>query len=212
MPAIQGIKNLLFDQGGVIVDIERDRCLDELRRLGMEAPERLVGLYKQDGPFFALENGDINMQQFHEALRPYMPAGVTDEQMDYAFSSFIVGIPLHRLQSLRELRKRYKTYILSNTNPLMFEGVIARAFAQEGLDVNAYFDGITVSYLAHSNKPDRKIFDYAIETMGIKPKETLFFDDGQVNLDAAAALGFKTALVEPGCEFIDIINQLEQEQ
>lgn len=212
MPAIQGIKNLLFDQGGVIVDIERDRCLDELRRLGMEAPERLVGLYKQDGPFFALENGDINMQQFHEALRPYMPAGMTDEQMDYAFSSFIVGIPLHRLQSLRELRKRYKTYILSNTNPLMFEGVIARAFAQEGLDVNAYFDGITVSYLAHSNKPDRKIFDYAIETMGIKPEETLFFDDGQVNLDAAAALGFKTALVEPGCEFIDIINQLEQEQ
>ena len=212
MPAIQGIKNLLFDQGGVIVDIERDRCLDELRRLGMEAPERLVGLYKQDGPFFALENGDINMQQFHEALRPYMPAGVTDEQMDYAFSSFIVGIPLHRLQSLRELRKRYKTYILSNTNPLMFEGVIARAFAQEGLDVNAYFDGITVSYLAHSNKPDREIFDYAIETMGIKPEETLFFDDGQVNLDAAAALGFKTALVEPGCEFIDIINQLEQEQ
>lgn len=212
MPAIQGVKNLLFDQGGVIVDIERDRCLDELRRLGMDAPERLVGLYKQDGPFFALENGDINMQQFHEALRPYMPAGVTDKQMDYAFSSFIVGIPLHRLQSLRELRKRYKTYILSNTNPLMFEGVIARAFAQEGLDVNAYFDGITVSYLAHSNKPDRKIFDYAIETMGIKPEETLFFDDGQVNLDAAAALGFKTALVEPGCEFIDIINQLEQEQ
>ena len=212
MATIKGIKNLLFDQGGVIVDIERDRCLDELRRLGMEAPEKFVGLYKQDGPFFALENGDINLDEFHQALRPFMPPGVTDEQMDYAFSSFIVGIPLHRLQALRELRKRYKTYILSNTNPLMFEGVIARAFAQEGLDVNAYFDGITVSYLAHSNKPDRKIFDYAVETMGIKPKETLFFDDGQENLDAAAELGFKTALVEPGCEFIDIINQLEQAQ
>ena len=208
---IKGIKNLLFDQGGVIVDIERDRCLDELRNLGMKSPEKLVGLYKQDGPFFALENGDIDIDQFHDALRPLMPQGVTNEQIDHAFSSFIVGIPLHRLQALRELRKRYKTYILSNTNPLMFEGVIAQSFAQEGLDVNAYFDGVTVSYIAHSNKPDRKIFDYAVDTMGIVPEETLFFDDGQENLDAAARLGFKTALVEPGCEFMDIINQLEQQ-
>lgn len=210
MATIPGIKNLLFDQGGVIVDIERDRCLKQLRMLGMKHPENLVGLYKQDGPFFALENGDITLDEFHEALRPYMPGGVTDEQMDQAFSSFIVGIPLHRLQALRELRKRYKTFILSNTNPLMFEGVIAQNFAQEGLDVNAYFDGITVSYLAHSNKPSREIFDYAVATMGIVPNETLFFDDAQVNLDAAARLGFKTALVEPGCEFIDIINQLEK--
>ena len=145
---IKGIKNLLFDQGGVIVDIKRDRCLDEMRKLGMDHPELLIGLYKQEGPFFALENGDITLDQFHDALRPLMPAGVSDEYMDHAFSSFIVGIPLHRLVALRELRKRYKTFILSNTNPLMFEGVIARGFAQEGMDVNAYFDGVTVSYKA----------------------------------------------------------------
>lgn len=211
MPNIPGIKNLLFDQGGVIVDIRRDQCLDELRLLGMDHPEKLIGLYKQEGPFFALENGDITVEQFHDALRPLMPDGVSDEQMDQAFSSFIVGIPLHRLQALRELRKRYKTYILSNTNPIMFEGVIARSFAQEGFDVNAYFDGVTVSYKARSNKPDRQIFDYAIVTMGIKPEETLFFDDGQENLDAAAKLGFKTVLVEPGCEFMDIITKMEMQ-
>jgi len=211
MATIKGIKNLLFDQGGVIVDLKRDRCLDELKKLGMEKPESLIGLYKQEGPFFALENGDIGVEEFHDALRPLMPSGVTNEQMDHAFSSFIVGIPRHRLVSLRELRKRYKTYILSNTNPIMFDGIIAQNFAQEGLDVNAYFDGVTVSYIAHSNKPDRKIFDYAISTMGIIPQETLFFDDGQENLDAAAKLGFKTALVEPGCEFMDIITQLEKQ-
>ena len=109
MGVIKGIKNLLFDQGGVIVDIRRDHCLDELRALGMDHPELLIGLYKQEGPFFALENGDITVDQFHEALRPLVPAEVSDEQMDNAFSSFIVGIPLHRLQALRELRKRYKT-------------------------------------------------------------------------------------------------------
>ena len=182
-----------------------------MRKLGMDHPELLIGLYKQEGPFFALENGDITLDQFHDALRPLMPAGVSDEHMDHAFSSFIVGIPLHRLVALRELRKRYKTFILSNTNPLMFEGVIARGFAQEGMDVNAYFDGVTVSYKAHSCKPDRKIFEYAISTMGIVPQETLFFDDGQENLDVAAQLGFRTALVEPGVEFMDIITNLENQ-
>ena len=212
MTHIPGIKNLLFDQGGVIVDLRRDHCLEALRALGMERPEEMIGLYVQAGPFQALEDGSTTVDEFHNALRPYFPAGVTDAQIDDAFSAFIVGIPRHRLVALRELRRRYRTFILSNTNPIMFNGVLARNFAQEGLDVHAYFDGITVSYEARSNKPDRRIFDYAIATMHIVPQETLFFDDGQENLDAAAALGFKTALVKPGCEFIDIINQLELEQ
>ena len=76
---------------------------------------------------------------------------------------------------------------------------------------NNNFDGVTVSYKAHSCKPDRKIFEYAISTMGIVPQETLFFDDGQENLDVAAQLGFRTALVEPGVEFMDIITNLENQ-
>ena len=208
---IPGIKNLLFDQGGVIVDLDRDRCLDALRRLGMENPEEMIGLYLQAGPFQALEAGTMSVDEFHAAVLPFFPAGVTTEQIDAAFSSFIVGIPRHRLASLRALRERYRTYILSNTNPIMFRGVIAREFAQEGLDVNAYFDGITVSYEAGSNKPDRGIFDYAISTMGIVPGETLFLDDGQANLDAAAELGFHTLLVPVGCEFAQLLSSLEKQ-
>ncbi|MBP5560502.1 MAG: HAD family phosphatase [Muribaculaceae bacterium] len=206
---IPGIKNLLFDQGGVIVDLDRNRCLDAMRRLGMDRPERLIGLYRQSGPFQDLEGGQLSVDEFHAAVQPYFPAGVTTEQIDAAFSSFIVGIPRHRLEALRALRERYRTYILSNTNPIMFHGIIAREFAQEGLDVNAYFDGITLSYEAGSNKPDRGIFDYAISTMGIVPAETLFLDDGQANLDAAAALGFHTLLVPVGCEFADLLSSLE---
>ena len=211
MATIEGIKNLLFDQGGVIVDIKRDNCLLALKALGMECPEKLIGLYKQEGPFFALENGDITVHEFHRAMEELMPPGVSHEQMDEAFSSFITGIPLHRLRALRELRQRYRTFILSNTNPIMFRGVIARSFAQEGLTVNDYFDGITLSYEARSNKPDPGIFDYAVRTMHILPGETLFFDDGQENVEAARSLGFKAVLVEPGVEFIDIIHKMEKQ-
>ena len=205
---MEGIKNLLFDLGGVVTDIERQRCVDALTALGMTNADEMIGLYVQSGPFLQLEAGTMSPAEFRDGMRKFMPDGVSDEQINQAISDFIVDIPVHRLKALRELRKRYGTYVLSNTNPIMFEGIIADLFKQEGYDINAYFDGVTVSYKAKCNKPAKEIFDYAVETMGIIPEQTLFLDDSQHNLDAAAALGFKTALVPVGAEFVDILKDL----
>ena len=204
------IKNLLFDLGGVVVDLERDRCLKSLVDLGMTAEDadNMVGLYIQAGPFQQLEHGDIDSATFRNIIRASLPHPVTDDNIDKAFSNFIVGIPLHRLQAIERLRTKYRTYIISNTNPIMFDGVLAREFAKDGKTLSDYFDGVTVSYLAHSTKPERKIFDYAVETMGIVPQETLLLDDGQKNIDAARALGFNAALVPPGTEFTQILKEL----
>ena len=201
------VKNLLFDLGGVIIDIERQRCVDALTALGMTNADDMIGLYRQSGPFLQLEAGALSPKEFCEAMRLSMPPGVTDAQIADAISRFIIDIPLHRLEALRQLRARFGTYVLSNTNPIMFEGIIARLFKKEGLDVNAYFDGITVSYRAKHNKPSAAIFEYAIRTMGIRPEETLFLDDSRHNLDAAVALGFQVALVNEGEEFMDVLKQ-----
>ena len=90
----------------------------------------------------------------------------------------------------------------------MFYSEIARQFAKEGKTIDDYFDGQVVSFLARSNKPERKIFEYAITHLGISPSETLFLDDSQSNLDAAAQLGFATALVPPGTEFEEILTHI----
>ena len=201
------VKNLLFDLGGVIIDIERQRCVDALTALGMTNADDMIGLYRQSGPFLQLEAGALSPKEFCEAMRQSMPPGVTDAQIADAISRFIIDIPLHRLEALRQLRARFGTYVLSNTNPIMFEGIIARLFKKEGLDVNAYFDGFTVSYRAKHNKPSPAIFEYAIRTMGIRPEETLFLDDSRHNLDAAVALGFQVALVNEGEEFMDVLKQ-----
>lgn len=201
------IKNLLIDQGGVIVDLDRNRCLDALKSLGMDNPDSLIGLYEQAGPFQALESGAIDTRQFNEIMLPYFPAGVTAEQIDEAFSSFIVGIPRRRLEALRELRKRYRLYILSNTNPIMYEGVLARSFAQEGLTADDYFDGIVLSYKAGACKPASRIFDYAVERYGIVPEESLFLDDGAGNIAAAETLGFHGLLIPEGQEFDEVLEK-----
>lgn len=204
------IKNLLFDLGGVIMDIKRECCVDALTKLGVENADEMLGLYVQSGDFLRLENGSISAEEFRNSLRSQIKDGreVSDREIDEALNAFLLGIPLRRLVALRELHKKYNIYLLSNTNPIMYYSEIARQFTQEGKTIDDYFDGQVVSFLAGSNKPDRKIFEYAIDHLGITPEETLFIDDSQHNLDAASALGFATALVPPGREFEDILSHM----
>lgn len=97
--------------------------------------------------------------------------------------------------------------MLSNTNPIMWNSRISEEFCKEGRVREDYFDGMVTSFEARALKPDRRIFDYAVNKLGIEPDETLFLDDSETNLKAASKLGFNTALVAPGMEFTDIIEK-----
>lgn len=202
------IKNLLFDLGGVIMDIRREDCVEAFKALGMENPDLWLGVYGQKGPFLALEKGEIDADEFHRQVRPMFAPGVTDAQIDEAFCQFLTGIPTHRLEALRELRKHYGIYLLSNTNPIMYHSRIAEEFRKEGLEMADYFDGRVESFEAKCYKPDAEIFRYTAEHCGIDPAETLFFDDSMANVEAARRCGYQAAHVPPGTEFTDILNGL----
>ncbi len=199
------IKNLLFDLGGVIMDIRRQNCVDAFKRLGMPRPEDMLGEYSQKGPFMRLEEGVIDPAEFRREIRELIPREVTDGEIDEAFCRFLTGIPVERLRSLEKLHGDYRIYLLSNTNPIMWNSRIAEEFRKDGHDISHYFDGTVTSFEACSMKPDRKIFDYAVQTLGIRPEETLFFDDSEANVKAARALGFQAEVVAPGAEFTDIL-------
>ena len=202
------IKNFLFDLGGVIIDIERQRCVDAYTALGLKDADSYFGEYAQTGIFMAIEDGSMSVDEFHVAMRRLLPEGVTDYQIDNAFQKFIVGIPEHRLKALRDLRRRgFGIYLLSNTNPIMWRGVIANEFGKEGLRREDYFDGMVTSFEARSAKPDPGIFRYTAENLGIAPAETLFFDDSAANVEAAREVGYQAVHVLPGTEFTDYIPE-----
>lgn len=200
------ITNLLFDLGGVIMDIDRMECIRAFQAIGMPHPEELLGDYGQKGPFLALERGEITPATFRQQLRPYFDRPVTDQAIDQAFCRFLLGIPVHRLRDLEQLRRQgFHTYLLSNTNLLMWQQYILPDFTKDGHDINHYFDGIITSFEVRAYKPEPAIFQAAIDRLGIDPAATLFFDDSQANLDGASALGFHTALVTPRNGFINQI-------
>lgn len=200
------IKNLLFDLGGVIMDIRKENCVAAFTKLGLKDAAQYFGDFSQKGPFYGIERGDITPAEFHRIMHELLPTGVSDEDIDFAFCQFLIGIPEYRLRLLDELRKTHKVYLLSNTNPIMWRLKIRDEFEKLGKTREDYFDGIITSFEAHSMKPQPEIFEFTIQQLGIYPEETMFFDDSQANLDAAAKFSFHTALVPHGTDIVEVIK------
>lgn len=185
---------LLFDLGGVIMNIERESAVRAFQALGMADADGFFDPYEQHGSFGLLEAGQISPEEFRADVRRSFREGVTDDEIDSALCEFLRGIPAERLERLKELREKgYKVYMLSNTNPIMWNRYILRAFPG---GVERYFDGTVTSFEAGVCKPDARIYELAIRKFGLTPAETTFFDDGPANIAAAGRLGFKTRLVQ----------------
>ncbi len=191
------------------MDIEKMNCVAAFERIGLKDALSYFGEYSQQGPFEALEGGNITADEFHSQMRAVIGGAVTDEAIDAAFNAFLTGIPAQRLADLRRLRQHYKIYLLSNTNSIMWNSKIAAEFTKEGRRREDYFDGIVTSFEAKALKPKPEIFDYAAKTLGINPAETLFLDDSLANCEAARALGWNAEQVAVGTEFIDILSSLQ---
>lgn len=191
------------------MDIKKENCVEAFKLLGLPDTDSFFGEYSQKGPFLMIEEGSITPDEFHAYVKSLLPTEVTDQQIDDAFIKFLIGIPSERLLQLQQLRKKYNLYLLSNTNPIMWNTKIKDEFEKDGLDIHGYFDGIVTSFEAKALKPKKEIFDYAVEHLGIKPEETMFFDDSLANIKAAQELGFHGAHVAPDTEFYDIIKKMD---
>ncbi len=172
------------------MEIERRRAVEALESIGLEAADSMLGEYGQQGIFLELELGNVTPGQWRDELRRHIKGDASDAEIDRAFEKFLVGIPVNRLKELEELHRDHKLYLLSNTNKVMWDGMICREFQKDGHDMDYYFDGVIPSFEVHCYKPDAEIFLKACEMFGIRPEDTIFFDDSKANVEAARALGF----------------------
>ena len=204
--------DIVFDLGGVVLDIDRDRCVRRLEALGLRDAAQMLDLYCQSGEFLALEEGKLTAGGFFDSLRSKAGEGVTDMMITEALCDFIVGLPVERLKALRWLRARGKRlYVLSNTNPIMYHSVIDTLFRQEGLSIRDYFDGEIVSFQEKVCKPQPEIFEILKRRYCHDGEHTLFLDDSEVNCRAAEGCGIHAAPVPPGTEFAEILSIPKEE-
>lgn len=184
------IRNVIVDLGGVVIDLDRTRCVTAFERLGLSNADSMLGLYKQEEPFLSIETGIITVGSFYDGLREMTKSDISDEDFENAFNEFLVALPVQRLQTLRNMRAQgYRVYMISNTNAIMYDGWIKEAFMQEGLHVGDYFDGIITSFAEGVCKPDPRIFEILLNRYGLEPSESVLLDDSEANCEAARGLG-----------------------
>lgn len=194
----ENISTLIFDFGGVIINLDLPLCISNLKAIGAVEVEKYLSNFGQSGFFLQWERGEINLPEFRNEIRKISIGEPSDEAIDEAWCSFLQDIPKERIDLLLALKKRYRLLLLSNSNPLHIEVSAAREFKKYGLKLHDIFDKCFISYEMGVTKPDQKIFEMLLADAGVKPEECLFLDDGKKNVDAANNLGINTYLVTQG--------------
>ena len=154
------IKNLVFDFGGIIADFEFSRALAAFERVGLKNPAEYLDSYHQRGFFRELESGRIGADEFVRRLGECAGREVSYAEAREAWLGFfLLPVSLERLACLEELRRDYRLYVLSNTNPFVMDWARSSEFSPAGKPLDAYFDKLFLSYEMKCMKPDRAIFD-----------------------------------------------------
>lgn len=203
------IQDVVFDLGGVIVDLDIKRCREAFRRLGMDAVADLLQPYYPVEMLGRLEQGAITFHEACDQMRRISNCPeISDEQIERAYGEFLSGIPVERLRMIDRLRARgIRTYVLSNNNPAAM-GFVRRMFEADGKSMEEYFDRIYLSHEMHLLKPHEAIFRAMIDDSGLQPAHTLFIDDGAKNVETARALGFSVYMPAEGEDFSHVLENL----
>jgi FMN phosphatase YigB (HAD superfamily) len=186
------IKTLIFDLGGVILDLSVDHTLQAFSKLFNVDKDEVTAIYHKGGGFELYEKGELTDQQFRAFVRETF-GNVTDNEIDECWNAMLLGIPATKLQLLKKLMNSYQVILLSNTNNIHLQYInqmIMPALGAASLD--PFFHRTYYSHLMRMRKPDAEIFLKVLTDNNLNPEETLFLDDNKLNVEGANAVGIKT--------------------
>lgn len=199
-------KNIIFDLAGVILNLNLERDSIALDEAGLP-PFHLWHQYPEMSKHaFAYLNGLLSVNEFCKLVLPFCRKGITRSKLLWAMDAVLDGIPENRFELLKELKKGYKVYLLSNIYESAWNYVLG-LFHNSGYTLDDCFHKVFLSYELQLAKPDKKIYQYVIESENLNPNETIFFDDSKENLEEAKKIGIHTMLVPNNC-LEDIISVL----
>jgi putative hydrolase of the HAD superfamily len=204
---LTGIRNIVFDLGGVLITLDREKAVRRFKEAGLENAEKLLDPYHQKGIFLELEEGKLSQEEFYEALRKEAGKYISNEAIDSGWFGFLKEVPEYKLDMLEDLKAQgYRLYLLSNTNPIVMAWALSPVFSSKGKSLDQYFDKLYLSYQIGCTKPSPKIFEEVFKDSGIIPAETLFIDDGSANIEMGKKLGMKTYQPLNGEDFRPVLG------
>jgi putative hydrolase of the HAD superfamily len=191
---MQNIKNIIFDLGNVLLDLELPNIEHGFRQLFGDDYAKAGAELKKNQIFELYETGGLSTEEFVDAIRMSVTPHLLPEQVIGVWNSIFRTMPTERFDMLLRLRQNYKVFLLSNINDLHANWIDDYMLREHNLDgfQSIYFDGVYYSHLIRLRKPNADAYEYVLADAEIKAEESVFIDDLQVNIAAAANVGIHT--------------------
>jgi len=199
-------KNIIFDLGGVLLDIDFKKSISAFEQLGILNFEEMFSQFKADDLFAKLETGKLSEEEFYFAIKKRTAINISDKEIENAWNALILNFRKESLDFLEILAVQYNMYLLSNTNSIHLK-YFQRSFTKETGKplLDDYFNKAWYSHKLGLRKPGAAIFEFVLQDENLNAGETLFIDDTLSNIETAKKMGFKTHHLKPD-ERIELIK------
>ena len=187
------IKNIIFDLGGVILDIDENIVYQELEKLGIPVSQ-LTHSKEFVDIMSKFDTGIYTAPTFRKKLKALIgQEKMTDQKFDSIWNSMLLDIPRERIEAIEKIKKHYKIFLMSNTNEIHYDLYVRDLQLRFGYrEFDELFNKSYFSFDIHLEKPDPRFFELILDHEQLLAEETLFIDDTATNIKAAKALGIKT--------------------
>ncbi len=200
------ITAIIFDLGGVILNLNPQKTIDTFANITGLPPDLLIE-YSNNEVFKNYEKGAITSAEFRNGLKSLFNISVADELLEEAWNAMLLNLPLNRLEMIGNLRPKFKTFVLSNTNEIHiaeFNKIVHKA--TDGKKIQDYFDIVYYSHKVGMRKPDAEIFEMVLNENNLEASATLFIDDTLEHIQSARKLGLHTWLLTNQDELFSVLG------
>lgn len=207
---MKGIQNVIFDLGGVIINLDVNRTISEFNKISLIPFENIYTQARQDELFSLLDKGKISTSDFLTDLKKQIRYNGPDEDLLKAWNAMLLDVPEERLDVLVEMKHNYNTYLLSNTCEPHIEAFEQELENEHGIkNFDDYFDKVYYSCRVGMRKPDKEIFELVLRENNLKPEETVFIDDSPQHVKGAGECGINAFLLQKNMSVKDLLKQLK---
>lgn len=203
-------KNLIFDIGDVLIDLDFPGTVQEFQKITVVDFGEIISHFRQHHIFDLFEKGKITPQQFRNELKQFLKTGVADAEIDVAWNSILGTYPEHKFELLKQLKTRYKTFALSNTNQIhvaTFNEAVKSKFNEK--DFESFFHRAYYSNEIGFRKPEKEIYEWVLQKENLNPLETFFVDDLPENIEAAKQSGLQAYLLKDRNKLHELLTELK---